>query len=337
MKALVTGGAGFVGSALVRNLLETGYAVRIASRGDYPDVRALGVETLRVDLRDTPGVFAACAGVDVVFHVAAKVGFHGPAKEYEDINVGGTENVIDACRAQGVRRLVFTSTPSVVHNRSGSEGVDESAPYATDWVADYPRTKALAEQAVLAAHDGNLSTVSLRPRGVWGPGDTQLLPKLVRWARAGQLKRIGSQDPLQSFTFIENAITAHTRAAERLAEAPGEVGGRAYFISDGPPVGSWTMADRVLQCAGLRLPEKTVSTAMASRAASVIEWVWNTLNLKSEPRITRYKLDVLTKPCWFDISAAERDLGYLPEVTNAEGLHKLRAWVLAGGLDELEG
>lgn len=335
MKALVTGGGGFVGSAIARALLEEGHSVRIIARGDYPAMRALGAETLQGDLRDEAAVLAACVGVDVIFHVAAKVGFHGPAKEYEDVNVHGTQNILGACRAHGVRRLVFTSTPSVVHDRSGSEGVDESAPYATDWVADYPRTKALAEQAVLAAHGDDLSTVALRPRGVWGPGDTQLLPKLVRWARTGQLKRIGSLDPLQSFTFIENAVVAHILAAKRLAEAPEVVGGHAYFISDGPPVGSWTMVDRVLQCAGLRLPDKTISMAQAAKAATVVEWVWNTFGLKSEPRITRYKLDVLTKPCWFNISAASKDLGYVPPVTSQEGLTRLAAWIADGGLDEM--
>ncbi len=333
MRALVTGGGGFVGSALARALMDRGDAVRVLARGDYPSLRALGAETVQVDLRDRTDVFAACSGVDVVFHVAARVGFHGPAQDYEDVNVRGTENVLEACAAHGVARMVFTSTPSVVHSRDGSEGVDESAPYPEDWVADYPRTKAIAERAVLAAN-GAVRTVALRPRGIWGPGDTQLMPKLVRWARAGQLKRIGEDDPLQSFTYIDNVVHAHLLAERRLQEAPEIVGGKAYFITDAEPVGSWTMADLVLQCAGLRLTERSIPVGRAARAASAVEWIWNTFGLRSEPRITRYKLDVLTKPCWFDISAARRDLGYEPPVTRDDGLRRLADWVRAGGLDE---
>jgi len=335
MRALVTGGGGFVGSALSRALLEQGHAVRILARGDYPSMRAIGAETISADLCDPTAVIAACAGVDAVFHVAARVGFHGKPEDYEAVNVGGTENVLAACKAHGIDRLVLTSTPSVVHNRSGSEGVDESTPYPTEWIADYPRTKAIAEQAVMAADTpGGLRTVALRPRGIWGPGDTQLLPKLVKWARAGSLKRIGAQDPQQSFCYIDNAVEAHLLAEQTLRNSPDKAGGKAYFITDGPSVGSWTMADRVLQTAGLRLPDKMISVATATRAASIIEWVWNTFRLSSEPRITRYKLDVLTKPCWFDISAAQRDLGYEPPVTQAEGLARLKAWVEAGGLAE---
>ncbi|MCO4772903.1 MAG: NAD-dependent epimerase/dehydratase family protein [Deltaproteobacteria bacterium] len=333
MRALVTGGGGFLGSAIAGALLERGHAVRILARGDYPAMRALGAETVRADLCDANAVMAACAGVDVVFHVAARVGFHGPAGDYESVNVGGTQNVIAACQAHGIGRLVFTSTPSVVHSREGSEGVDESAPYPTEWVADYPRTKALAEQKVIAADSPELRTVSLRPRGIWGPGDTQLMPKLVRWAKAGQLKRIGTEDPLQSFSYIDNVVHAHLCAEESLRSPASSVGGKAYFVSDGEPVGSWTMADLVLQAAGLRLPDKFISVGKAARAATVIEWIWNTFGLSSEPRITRYKLDVLTKPCWFDISAARRDLGYEPPMTREAGLAKLKEWVDAGGLE----
>jgi len=333
MRALVTGGGGFVGSAITRALLERGDAVRVMARGDYPALRAIGAETVRADLRDRTSTMAAFAGVDAVFHVAARVGFHGPAKEYEETNVGGTDNVLAACKAHGIERLVFTSTPSVVHSRDGSAGVDESTPYPTKWVADYPRTKALAEANVLAQRD--TPAVAIRPRGVWGPGDTQLMPKLVRWARAGQLKRIGTDDPRQSFAYIDNVVHAHLLAEKQLRENRKLVAGRAYFITDGVPVGSWTMADLVLQAAGLRLPDKVVPKGVANVASHVIEFLWNLFGIDSEPRLTRYKFDVLTKPCWFDTSAAQRELGYEPPVTRDEGLAALKRWVDEGGLEPL--
>ena len=324
-QALITGGGGFLGGALARDLKARGWEVRTLQRGAYPELEAAGIETRAGDLCDAEAVRAACAGVDVVFHVAARVGYHGPAREYEAVNVGGTQHVIDGCRAEGVGRLVFTSTPSVVHDRQGSDGVDESAPYPARFVADYPRTKAEAERRVLAANDASLRTVSLRPRGIWGPGDTQLFPRLVEWRRTGQLKRIGRGDPLQDFTYIDNCVHAHRLAAERLAEAPEVVGGKAYFITDGEPTGCWTMIERVLACAGLTGPERRVPTGAARVAAGLMEGIWRVGRLRSEPRLTRFKLDVLTQPCWFRIDAARADLGYEPQVTQAEGLERLRA------------
>ena len=333
MRVLVTGGGGFVGGAIVDALLARGDAVISLARGDYPALRGKGVETIRADLGDAAAVLAACEGVHAVFHVAARVGYSGPPADYDRANIEGTRNVIAACREQGVQRLIFTSTPSVVHSRSGSAGLDESAPYPIEWIADYPRTKAAAEALVLGADDDGVRTAAIRPRGVWGPGDTQLFPRLVAWARSGQLKRIGEEDPLQDFAYIDNVVHAHLLAEERLRTTPAQVGGRAYFITDSEPIGVWTMMEKTLGCAGLGLPARRVPIGLAGAASVVIETLWRWLGLRSEPRLTRYKLDVLTQPCWFDISAARRDLGYEPKVTTEEGLAELRRWYEAGGLD----
>lgn len=333
MRALVTGGGGFVGGALVDGLLARGDSVRSLARGDYPGLRAKGVETVRGDLRDPDTLRGAADGMDAVFHVAARVGYHGDPAEYEAINVGGTQNVVDACLTQGVQRLIFTSTPSVVHSRQGTAGPDERAPYPDTWIADYPRTKAAAERLVLAADGPQLRTVSLRPRGVWGPGDTQLFPRLVAWRRAGQLRRIGDADPLQDFSYIDNVVSAHLLAEQALRTSPDNAGGRAYFITNGEPLGVWTMMEKTLGCAGLDLPARRAPLAAAQAASVVIETLWRWFSVSSEPRLTRYKLDVLTKPCWFDISAARRDLGYEPTITTEQGLAALTAWYEAGGLD----
>ena len=335
MRALVTGGGGFLGSALTTRLVADGHSVRVFARGDYPTLREAGVETLRGDLRSAEAVGAAAAGMDVVFHVAAKAGYYGDAAEYDAINVVGTRNVISACRGQGVSRLVLTSTPSVVATGGGLEGATEAQPYPAKHVADYPRTKAAAEVEVLAANDveRGLSTVSLRPRGIWGPGDTQLFPRLVQWTREGRLARLGKGDPLQDFSFVDNVVDAHLLAAERLESAPEVVGGRAYFLSDGAPIGCWTMVDKVLRTAHLNGPTKTVPLAVARFLGAAMETWWAMFRLQSEPRLNRFKVAALTEPCWFDISAARADLGYEPRVGLDEGLRRLRGWVNDGGLD----
>ena len=335
MRALVTGGGGFLGSALTARLLARGDSAVVFARGDYPALRDAGAETVRGDLRDAHSVSAAVAGADVVFHVAAKAGYFGDPEEYQAINVQGTRNVVAACRELGVRRLILTSTPSVVAGGEALEGVDESQPYPARHVADYPRTKAIAEAEVLAADDpaSGLRTVALRPRGIWGPGDTQLFPRLVQWTREGRLARLGAGDPLQDFAFVDNVVDAHLAAAEKLESAPDVVGGNAYFITDGAPIGCWTMVARCLETADLPAPSKTVPLGLAKFLGAANEALWNLLGIRSEPRLNRFKVAALTAPCHFDISAARRDLDYHPAVGLEEGLGRLRAWVHAGGLE----
>lgn len=338
MRALVTGGGGFLGAALTHRLLGEGHEVRVLARGDYPKLRDAGAETVRGDLRDPAAVSAACTGRDVVFHVAAKAGYYGDAAEYDAINVQGTEHVLAGCRGAGVGRLVYTSTPSVVADGGPVEGADESKPYPSRHVADYPRTKALAEAAVLAADgDGGVRTVGIRPRGIWGPGDTQLFPRLVQWTREGRLARLGAGDPLQDFAYVENVVDAHLLAAERLATAADVVGGKTYFITDGAPVGCWTMVEKCLAQAQLPPPSRTVPLGVARFLGALIETIWSVFGIRSEPRLNRYKVAALTQPCHFDIGAARRELGYAPRVGLDEGLAALKSWVDDGGLDEVLG
>ena len=187
MKALVTGGGGFLGGAIVRRLSQRGWGVRTLQRSRYEMLDALGVEQISGDIADTEIVDQAVSGCDIVFHVAARVEMWGPYEPFHRTNVVGTENVLDAMRRHDVSKLVFTSSPSVVHGRGDTEGADESLPYPEDFEAAYPQTKAMAEMAVLAANDDELSTVALRPRLIWGPEDTNLVPQLVARARSGQL------------------------------------------------------------------------------------------------------------------------------------------------------
>ena len=330
MKALVTGGGGFLGSNLVRALRARGDEVRVLARGDYPELRVLGVETVRGDITDTAATAQACVGMDVVFHTAAKAGGWGDPKEYEAINVTGTQHVVDGCKQAGVPVLVHTSSPSVVHSDGDIEGADESIPYATHFTAHYPRTKALSEQLARAASDARLQVVALRPHFIWGPGDRHLLPRLLARAKTGRLRRIGSRDPKSDTIYIDNCVHAHLLAADRLrAGAP--LGGKTYFVSDDEPIGVWTMADRMIACAGVGPVTKSIPAGVAYAAGATLEALHWLLRLDAEPLITRFAASELSHAQWFNIGAAKKDLGYAPLVTVEEGLRRLAQSLQASG------
>jgi len=323
MKALVTGGGGFLGLAIVKRLVEQGTTVGSFSRQRHDQLDALGVEQRQGDLADESAVSQAVAGCDVVFHVAAKPGIWGPYEDYHRANVIGTSNVIAACRKHGVSRLVYTSSPSVVFDGRDMEGVDESVPYPSRFEAHYPATKAAAEQLVRKANDERLGTVCLRPHLIWGPGDNHLLPRLVARARAGQLRRIGRAGKLVDTVYIDNAAEAHLLAAEKLA--PGAaVAGKVYFISQGEPVDIWEMINRLLEAAGAPTIQRTIPREVALALAWGFENVHRLLHRPGEPRLTRFVVKELCTAHWFDLSAARRDLGYRPTVSISEGLRRLR-------------
>lgn len=324
MKAMVTGGGGFLGTNLVKALKARGDTVRVLARGDYPELRALGVETLRGDITDATATAKACEGMDVVFHTAAKAGGWGDPKEYEAINVTGTDNVVAGCKAAKVPALVHTSSPSVVHSDHDIEGANESIPYATHFTAHYPRTKAISEQHALAASDTSLRVVALRPHFIWGPGDRHLLPRLIARAKTGRLKQIGSRDPKSDTIYIDNCVSAHLLAAQRLLDgAP--IGGKPYFVSDDAPIGVWTMANRMLACAGLGPVGRPIPAGLAYAVGAMMEGTFWLFGIEKEPLITRFAASELSHAQWFDISAAKRDLGYAATVSIDEGLARLAA------------
>jgi nucleoside-diphosphate-sugar epimerase len=329
MKILVTGGGGFLGKAIVRLLRQRGDQVRSLARGHYPELEKLGVEVRSGDIADAAVVNDAVAGCDLVFHTAAKAGIWGPYADYHRTNVVGTQNVLDACRGRGVRRLVFTSSPSVVFNGSDMEGVDESVPYADHFQAHYPKTKALAEKLVLEANGSDLATVALRPHFIWGPEDNHLIPRLLARARAGTLRRVGRADKLIDSVYVDNAADAHLLAGDRLV-AGSPIAGRAYFITQGEPVLFWQLIDRILAAAGLPPATRTVSARAAYVGGWMLETIHTLLRLRSEPRMTRFLARELSTAHWFDIGAARRDLGYVPRVNTEEGLRRLRDWLQQG-------
>ena len=319
---LVTGGGGFLGSAIVRMLRGRGAAVRSLARNHYPELNELGVAQYRGDVADPEAVGRATAGCSAVFHVAARAGLWGRYADYYRANVVGTQTVIAACRQNGVRRLIYTSSPSVVFTGEDLEGADESIPYAPRYDAAYPATKAIAEKLVLASNDASLGTVSLRPHLIWGPGDNNILPRIFARARAGRLFRIGNRNPLIDLTYIDNAAHAHVLAGDRLA--PGStIAGKAYFVAQGQPVPLWDMVNRFLSVAGLPPVSRSVPLALAVILGGAFEAVYTVFRLPGEPRMTRFLARELSTAHWYNLDAARRDLGYAPIVGIEEGLLRL--------------
>jgi nucleoside-diphosphate-sugar epimerase len=330
MKVLVTGGGGFLGGAVVRLLKNRGDRVASFTRSTYPWLNEIGVEQIHGDLTDIAAVENALRNCEAVIHVAAKAGVWGRHRDYITTNVTGTRNILAACLSTGVRKLVYTSTPSVVHTGKDIEGGDESLPYATHFEAGYSATKADAERAVLAANNGKLATVALRPHLIWGPGDPHLIPRLLRRAREGRLRRIGRRDVKVDVTFVDNAAAAHVLALDRL-EIGAPIAGKAYFITNDEPVMMWEFLNRVLHEAGLPPVTKSMPVWTARSVGRVAEGLHRLFRLAGEPAMTRFVASQLSTSHWFDISAAKRDLGYVPRVSIEEGLKRLALTIKASG------
>jgi nucleoside-diphosphate-sugar epimerase len=329
---LVTGGGGFLGLAIVKQLVQAGHAVRTYSRRAYPELARLGVDARRGDLADPAAIAAATAGVDAVIHTAAKAGVAGPLAEYWRANVDGTQHVIDACRRHGVGRLVYTSSPSVVFGGADQEGLGGDAPYPRRFLAHYPRTKAEAERRVLAANGPSLATVSLRPHLIWGPGDRHLIPRLVARAKAKRLRLVAGGKKLVDSVYIDNAADAHLLALARL-EIGSPIAGRAYFITNEEP---WPLAELVggiLAAAGAPPARRPLPGWAAYAAGWALEGAHaalRPLGLGREPPLTRFVARQLATAHWYDAEPARRELGYRPRVSTREGLARLATHFAAG-------
>jgi nucleoside-diphosphate-sugar epimerase len=323
-KALVTGGGGFLGSRIVRMLLDKGITVRSLQRSDNPDLIKLGVEIIRGDISDRDTVINAAEGCDVIFHVAARAGVWGNYDDYYQCNVTGTKNIIDACQTYNIQKLVYTSSPSIVFAGEDEENINESTPYADHFLTAYQETKAMAEQMVLKANSETLSTVALRPHLLWGPGDPHLVPRIIERAKAGRLRLVGKQNNLVDSTYIDNAALAHILAAEAL-ETNSNCAGKTYFISNNEPLPMKELINKILAAAGLSPVTKTIPTQLAYIIGMMMELVYKTLKLKDEPIMTRFIAKQLSCAHWYDLTAAKNDLGYQAKVTINEGMERLKA------------
>ena len=318
--ALVTGASGFVGGRIVDRLLRDGRRVRAFSRRPLPQLESRGVEVVLGELSDPASLQRACTGVTSVFHVAARVGVWGPAREFRAVNVEGTTNLLAAARAASVERFIYTSTPSVVYSGHDQRGVDESAPLCTTAPCAYPTSKAAAEQLVRAANSPALRTVALRPHLVWGPGDHHLVPRVVALARAARLRIVGDGRNRVDLTHIDNVVDAHLLAERALAAADSPAAGHAYFITNGEPVALWPWINALLLHLDAQPIRRRVSLRAASAVGAIGEALWTLFPLRGEPPMTRFAAKELATDHWFSIEAARRDLGYEPQVSMATGL-----------------
>jgi nucleoside-diphosphate-sugar epimerase len=319
MELLVTGGTGFLGRHLAQKLLCQGHRVRLMGR-DFREAQPLlaqGAVPLRVDLRDTARVEQACEGVDAVFHVGAKSEPWGRRADFLAINALGTQAVVAGCLAHGVGRLIYVSSPSVVFDGHDQHEADETAPYPTRFSSVYSYTKKLGEDYVNAARD-HLQTVILRPKAMFGPGDRALLPRLIAAAWQGRLPQIGDGLNLVDLTYVENVVHALILALSAPAAT-----GKIYTITNGEHVPLWQLIREALVRLGIPSRLRQIPLPLALAAATAMEF--RAAITGHEPTLTRYAATILARTQTYTISAAQRDLGYVPQVSIAEGIERTLA------------
>jgi len=323
LKVLVTGGGGFLGSAISRQLLARGDEVIALQRRAADELAQRGAEIVRGDITDLPLLLATARGCDAIIHTAGKAGVWGAFEEYHRINVMGTGQVLNTCRKLAIPILVHTSSPSITHAGKDIEGEDESMPIATEFLSPYPATKAAAELLVLEANCENLLTTALRPHLIWGPGDPHILPRLAASVRNGRLALPGA-DKVIDTVFVENAASAHVLALDELS-GRARCAGRPYFISNDEPMRQADIIPMLLDAIGIKAEVRNIPAGVARAAGAVCESLWKLLRIKTEPPITRFSADQLSTSHWYNISASQRDFGYQPQVSIARGLELLRA------------
>jgi nucleoside-diphosphate-sugar epimerase len=318
--AFVTGGSGFIGGRLIERLRRDGHGVRALARSDAAAARVqgLGADPVRGELADTAAMRAGADGCELAFHAAATLGDFGRREDFERGNVTGTANALQACREAGVRRFVHVGTEAALMAGRPLVQVDETAPLRPDSPVLYSATKARAEQLVLAASGDGIETVVVRPRFVWGRGDTTLLPRLVEMARSGRLAWIGGGRHLTSITHVDNTVEGLVLGARR-----GRAG-EAYFVTDGEPVVFREFVGQLLRTQGVTPPERSVPAPIAGALAGAAEAAWRVLPLPGQPPLTRFAYWVSSQECTIRIDKAREQLGYEPVRTVEDGLAQLR-------------
>jgi nucleoside-diphosphate-sugar epimerase len=319
-RAFVTGGSGFIGRRLIRALISKGWKVRALarSRASAEAVSAAGAEPVEGDLSDLDAMRSGADDCTFAFHAAAHLGEWGPRSEFERVNVGGTRNVLRACREAGVRRFVHVGTEAALLAGQPLVRIDETAPLRPDSKAAYSATKAMAEQAVREANGDGLETVVVRPRLVWGVGDTTILPSLVKAIESGRFAWIGGGRHLTSTTHVDNVIHGLVLGAEK--GKPGSV----YFVTDGEPVVFREFIAELVGTQGVKVPDRNIPAPLARLVAGASERVWGTFHLKGTPPVTRLAYWLSALETTIDISRARSELGYEPVRSIEDGMVELR-------------
>ena len=325
MKVLVTGGSSLIGAGVATALVARGDEVVVQQRRQSEAMTVLGVRQQLGDIRDGAAVRSAAEGCDAVVHLAAKVGVVGPWEDYRSINVDGTHNVLAAACAVGAGRVVHVSSPSVAHGGEPIVGAAADDPVLGRRHAWYPESKAMAEIAALAAAGDDLGVVAIRPHLVWGPGDTQLVGRIVERAATGRLALVGGGRALVDTTYIDNAVDALVAALD--AVRPGATcSGRAYVVSNGEPRTIRELVEGICRAADVPFEPKMVSLRVGRSLGAVVERVWPLLGRSDEPPLTRFLAEQLGTAHWFDPRPARDDLGWTPNVSTDDGLAILAAW-----------
>jgi 3beta-hydroxy-Delta5-steroid dehydrogenase / steroid Delta-isomerase len=333
---LVTGAAGFVGKHLVEALLQRGLHVRALVRSTPLALAHENLDFFAGDVQDAAQMLKACDGIDTVFHTAAMIATLGGSavtRAYRDqawaINVTGTRNIIEACQARGVGRLIYTSSTDTCFNARDDLHMDEHTPYATHFLCVYGETKIAAEQAVLAANTaGGLLTCSLRPDGIWGAGGSLMLDILVEKLKAGQMvARIGGMGGVHDSVHVDNLVHAHLLAADALV--PGSpVCGKAYFITDGEPARMFEFARPLFEGLGYSIPRPNIPAAPLMVLMRGWQWLHFKLGIPA-PIFSPHELSKLVTSSVAYSDAATRDFGYRPVRTVAEGMREAIAYYRA--------
>jgi nucleoside-diphosphate-sugar epimerase len=318
--AFVTGGSGFVGRNLIRALVARGDTVMALARSDSSAaaVRALGAQPVTGDLNDFHALRNGMSGCGVVYHAAAEVSEWGPRERFHEFNVAGTQNVLTAAKAAGVKCVVHVSTEAVLANGGPLHDVDETRPYPHKPLPRYPGTKAESERLVVAANTPQLRTVVIRPRMIWGGDDSSLLPQLIAAVKSGRFAWIGGGRQLTSTTHVENVVEGLLLAAECGR------GGQIYFVTDGPPTELKAFITTLMRAQGVDPGDKSVPHGVALAAATVTEWLWDTLGLKNPPPVTRMAVRLFGEQVTVNDAKARREIGYAGRVSRDAVLAELR-------------
>lgn len=323
MKALITGATGFLGGALTRRLYSMGWHITALGRNvsKLKNLESEGMQVLQVDLEDKENMSDVCKDQDIVFHCAALPSPWGNFEAFYQANVIGTRNVICGCEQHKVKRLVYVSTPSLYFGYSSRVNVKETD-ILPEPVSNYAATKILAEEEIDKAFADGLATISIRPRAIFGPGDTVIFPRLIPRLQSGKLLILGDGENIVDLTYIENVVNALLLCAE----SPASTLGKKYNISNDEPVKIWKLIERICTELDLPAPKRKISYRTANAAASVLEFIYTLIPTHPEPPLTRISVSMMANSTTLDISAAKNELGYKPRVSVDEGFELFMKW-----------
>ena len=323
MKTLVTGATGFLGGALTHRLYSMGWDVTALGRNakKLDELEDEGIRSVQVDISQKDELSASFSDFELVFHCAAFPSPWGNFEKFYQANVIGTRNVVQACLENKVKRLVYVSTPSIYFNYNSRRDVKESDPLPEP-ISNYAKTKLLAEEEIDKGFANGLAVVSIRPRALFGEGDTVIFPRLIPRLKNGRLPILGDGENVVDLTYIQNVVDALLLCAE----SPANTLGKKYNITNGEPVNIWKLIERICDELGYPYPSRKISFKTASSAASALEFIYSLIPYSPEPPLTRLSVSMMANNTTLDISAAKTELGYQPKVSIEEGVGRFLKW-----------